>query len=184
MKALSTTKFKQAYGISDENFLKFIDDKNCATFKSLSKYCDKNIISKKDMETVYNRYIYYKSIGLDDKTINEELKNVYREIIHKLNTVKIKKFEYSSSYLQLNFEGAYNSLTFLDDLIILSLEMEVTQAITGFNLPLLYNLPVPYGVSELFLSNNAKIDSQGDMVFIDGTLAGTKIKTTITYRYE
>ena len=102
MKTLSKTNFKKAYDISDENFINFIDDKNCATFKSLSKYCDKNIISKKDMETVYNRYIYYKSIGLDDKTINEELKNVYREIIHKLNNVEIKKFEYASSYLQLN----------------------------------------------------------------------------------
>ena len=59
MKALSTTKFKQAYGISDENFISFLDDRNWATFKSLSKYCDTNIISKKDMETVYNRYIYY-----------------------------------------------------------------------------------------------------------------------------
>ena len=184
MKALSKTNFKKAYGISDENFLSFLDDRNCATFKSLSKYCDTNIISKKDMETVYNRYIYYKSIGLDDKTINEELKNVYREIIHKLNYVKIKKFEYNSSYIELNLDGAYNSLTFLDDLIILSLEMEVTQAITGFDLPLLYSLPVPYGVSELFLSENAEINSSGDIVIKENTLAGTKIKTTITYRYE
>ena len=184
MKALSKTNFKKAYGISDENFLSFLDDRNCATFKSLSKYCDTNIISKKDMETVYNRYIYYKSIGLDDKTINEELKNVYREIIHKLNYVKIKKFEYNSSYIELNLDGAYNSLTFLDDLIILSLEMEVTQAITGFDLPLLYSLPVPYGVSNLFLSENAEINSSGDIVIKENTLAGTKIKTTITYRYE
>ena len=181
MKAISKTNFKKAYGISDENFLKFIDDRNCATFKSLSKYCDTNIISKKDMETVYNRYIYYKSIGLDDKTINKELKNVYREIIHKLNNVEIKKFEYASSYLQLNL---YNSLTFLDDLIILSLDIEVKQAITGFGIPCLYNLPVPYGVSELFLSDYAKIDLTGDIYFEEGTPAGTKIRKTITYRYE
>ena len=184
MKALSKTNFKKAYNISDENFLNFIDDRNCATFKSLSKYCDTNIISKKDMETVYNRYIYYKSIGLDDKTINEELKNVYREIIHKLNNIKIKKFEYASSYVKLNLNGAFNSLTFLDDLTILSLEIEVTQAVTGFSIAGLYNFPVPYGVSELFLSNNLKIDSTGDIVIIEDTPAGTKIKTTITYRYE
>ena len=181
MKAISKTKFKQVYGISDENFISFLDDRNCATFKSLSKYCDKNIISKKDMETVYNRYIYYKSIGLDDKTINGELKNVYREIIHKLNNVEIKKFEYASSYLQLNL---FNSLTFLDDLIILSLDIEVKQAITGFGIACLYNLPVPYGVSELFLSDNAKIDETGDIYFEEGTPAGTKIRKTITYRYE
>ena len=181
MKALSKTNFKKAYNISDENFLSFLDDKNYTTFKSLSRYCDTNIISKKDMETVYNRYIYYKSIGLDDKTINEELKNVYREIIHKLNNVEIKKFEYASSYVQLNL---YNSLTFLDDLIILSLEMEVTQTITGFSIPGLYNLPVPYGVSELFLSENVKIDSSGDIILKENTLAGTKINITITYRYE
>ena len=184
MKAISKTNFKKAYNISDENFISFLDDRNCATFKSLSKYCDTNIISKKDMETVYNRYIYYKSIGLDDKTINEELKNVYREIIHKLNYVEIKKFEYSSSYVQLNLNGAFNSLTFLDDLIILSLEMEVTQTITGFSIPGLYNLPVPYGVSELFLSENVKIDSSGDIILKENTLAGTKINITITYRYE
>ena len=181
MKALSKTNFKKAYDISDVDFLNFIDDKNCATFKSLSKYCDKNIISKKDMETVYNRYIYYKSIGLDDKTINEELKNVYREIIHKLNNVEIKKFEYASSYVQLNL---YNSLTFLDDLIILSLDIEIKQAITGFGIACLYNLPVPYGVSQLFLSDYAKIDSTGDIYFEEGTPAGTKIRKTITYRYE
>lgn len=184
MKALSKTNFKKAYNISDENFLNFIDDRNCATFKSLSKYCDTNIISKKDMETVYNRYIYYKSIGLDDKTINKELKNVYREIIHKLNYVKIKKFEYSSGYVELNLNGAFNSLTFLDDLVILSLEMEVTQTITGFSIAGLYNLPVPYGVSQLFLSENAEIDSAGDLVLKENTLAGTKINMTITYRYE
>ena len=181
MKAISKTNFKKAYDISDENFLNFIDDRNYSTFKSLSRYCDKNIISKKDMETVYNRYIYYKSIGLDDKTINEELKNVYREIIHKLNNVKIKKFEYASSYLQLNL---FNSLTFLDDLIILSLGIEVKQAITGFGIACLYNLPVPYGVSELFLSDYTKIDSTGDIYFEEGTPAGTKIRKTITYRYE
>ena len=181
MKAISKTNFKKAYGIDDNNFISFLDDRNCATFKSLSKYCDTNIISKKDMETVYNRYIYYKSIGLDDKTINGELKNVYREIIHKLNNVKIKKFEYASSYLQLNL---FNSLTFLDDLIILSLEMEVTQTITGFDIPGLYNLPVPYGVQNLFLSNDAEIDSSGDIILKENTLAGTKIKTTITYRYK
>ena len=181
MKALSKTKFKEAYNISDENFIKFLDDRNCVTFKSLSKYCDKNIISKKDMETVYNRYIYYKSIGLDDKTINEELKNVYREIIHNLNNIKIKKFEYASSYVQLNL---YNSLTFLDDLIILSLDIEIKQAITGFGIACLYNLPVPYGVDKLFLSDYASIDSTGDIYFEEGTPAGTKIRKTITYRYE
>ena len=184
MKAISKTNFKKAYNISDENFINFIDDRNFATFKSLSKYCDTNIISRKDMETVYNRYIYYKSIGLDDKTINEELKNVYREIIHKLNNIKIKKFEYSSSYVELNLNGLYNSLTFLDDLVILSLEMEVTQSITGFDISGLYNLPVPYGVKKLFLSENAEIDSSGDIVLKENTLAGTKIKITITYRYE
>ena len=184
MKALNKTNFKKAYDISDENFLKFIDDKNYTTFKSLSRYCDTNIISKKDMETVYNRYIYYKSIGLDDKTINEELKNVYREIIHKLNSVKIKKFEYSSGYIELNLNGAFNSLTFLDDLVILSLEMEVKETITGFSIPGLYNLPVPYGAKELFLSENAEIDSSGDIVIKENTLAGTKINTTITYRYK
>ena len=181
MKALSTTKFKQAYGISDENFMNFIDDNNYVTFKSLSKYCDKNIISKKDMETVYNRYIYYKSIGLDDKTINEELKNVYREIIHKLNNIKIKNFEYNSGYVKLNL---FNSLTFLDDLIILSLDIEIKQAINGFGIPVLYNIPVPYGVEELFLSDYAKIDSTGDIYFEEGTPARTKIRKTITYRYE
>ena len=181
MKALSKTKFKQAYGISDENFMNFLDDRNYVTFKSLSKYCDTNIISKKDMETVYNRYIYYKSIGLDDKTINEELKNVYREIIHKLNNVEIKKFEYASSYLQLNL---FNSLTFLDDLIILSLDIEVTQEITGFSISGLSYLPVPYGVTKLFLSNNSEIDSSGEIVIKKNTPAGTKINTTITYRYE
>ena len=181
MKALNKTNFKKTYDISDENFLKFLDDKNYTTFKSLSRYCDTNIISKKDMETVYNRYIYYKSIGLDDKTINEELKNVYREIIHKLNNVEIKKFEYASSYLQLNL---FNSVTFLDDLVILSLDIEVKQAITGFGIACLYNLPVPYGVSELFLSDYTKIDSTGDIYFEEGTPAGTKIRKTITYRYE
>lgn len=181
MKAISKTNFKKAYDIDDNNFINFLDDRNYATFKSLCRYCDKNIISKKDMETVYNRYIYYKSIGLDDKTINEELKNVYREIIHKLNTVKIKKFEYASSYVQLNL---YNSLTFLDDLIILSLDIEIKQAITGFGIACLYNLPVPYGVSELFLSDYAKIDSTGDIYFEEGTPAGAKIRKTITYRYE
>ena len=184
MKALSKTNFKKAYDISDENFLKFLDDKNCVTFKSLSKYCDTNIISKKDMETVYNRYIYYKSIGLDDKTINGELKNVYREIIHKLNNVKIKKFEYASSYVQLNLNGVNNSLTFLDDLIILSLEMEIKQTISGFSIPGLYNLPVPYGDTNLFLSEYAEIDSTGDIMLKENTLAGTKINTTITYRYK
>ena len=184
MKALNKTNFKKAYNISDENFLNFIDDKNYATFKSLSRYCDTNIISKKDMETVYNRYIYYKSIGLDDKTINEELKNVYREIIHKLNNVEIKKIEYSSNYVKLYLGGINNSLTFLDDLAILSLEIEVIREVNGFSIPGLYNLPVPYGVSELFLSNNSEIDSSGDLVILDGTPVGTKIKTTITYRYE
>ena len=72
----------------------------------------------------------------------------------------------------------------VDDLIILSLDIEIKQAITGFGIACLYNLPVPYGVSELFLSDYAKIDSTGDIYFEEGTPAGTKIRKTITYRYE
>lgn len=184
MKSINKTKFKEAYNISDENFINFLNDRNYVTFKSLIRYYDTNIISKKDMETVYNRYIYYKSIGLDDETINEELKNVYREIIHKLNHVEIKKFEYSPNYLKLYLGGVYNSLTFLDDLVILSLDIEVKQAVTGFDVSVLYNLPVPYDVDKLFLSNNFEIDSSGDIVLKEGTPVGTKINTTITYRYE
>ena len=56
MKAINQTKFKQAYDISDENFINFLDDRNCATFKSLSKYCDKNIISKNSKVI----YLYHK----------------------------------------------------------------------------------------------------------------------------
>ena len=184
MKSLNKAKFKETYKISDENFINFINDRNYSTFKSLCRYYDTNIISKKDMETVYNRYIYYKSIGLDDETINEELKNVYREIIHNLNNVKIKKFEYSSSYVKLYLGGLDNSLTFLDDLAILSLDIEVIKEVTGFSVSGLYNFPVPYDVEKLFLSDKAEIDSAGDIYLKEGTPVGTKISTTITYRYK
>ena len=75
-------------------------------------------------------------------------------------------------------------MKFLDDLAILSLDIEVIDSVSGFGVSVLYNLPVPYGVDKLFLSENATIDSSGDIYLEENTLAGTKINTTITYRYE
>ena len=62
--------------------------------------------------------------------------------------------------------------------------MEIKQTISGFSIHGLYNLPVPYGDTNLFLSEYAEIDSTGDIMLKENTLAGTKINTTITYRYK
>lgn len=193
MKALDNDRFIKTYGIDDENFLNFIGDGNFETFKSLCRYYNTDIISKKDMETVYNRYIYCKSVGLDDKTTDEVLNNLYRGIIHKLNGKKIKITEYNKDYVKLAANGLYCAFTFLDDLAIVNLDVEILQEVTTSPFEFIFNVPIPEGTNMLFVPNSLggtkscdmRIYTTGDIKFTQSTPVTTgRLKTSVAYKYR
>ena len=186
MEVFNSTKFINTYGIDDTDFFTFIRSYN-NTFTVLVRYYDINLISKKDMQTVYNRYIYYKSIGLDLSSINNELNNEYKTIISKLNGKLIKITKVEVDYIGItNF-----SMVFTGDFVTISLEGTVKQNITS-NLPYIRNVPPSaYDNNDLFIPNSIgnstsceiRINNAGDILLWSGVPAG-RLRATLTYKYK
>ena len=66
-------KFIQTYGINDDNFIAYLN--KFGTLKKIVNMCRLDVISKEKLNHLYNRFIYYKSIGHNINTILEETSN-------------------------------------------------------------------------------------------------------------
>ena len=78
MADIDKTKFIQTYGIDDDNFLAYLN--KFATLKKIVDMGNLNVIPKEKLNHLYNRYIYYKSLGHDLNTIVEETTPKIREL--------------------------------------------------------------------------------------------------------
>ena len=70
MADINKTKFIQTYGIDDDNFLTYLN--KFATLKKIVGMGRLDVISKEKINHLYNRFIYYNSLGHNLETIIEE----------------------------------------------------------------------------------------------------------------
>lgn len=79
MANINKTKFIKNYGIDDDNFLAYLNKFD--TFKKIVDIGLLDVISKENINHLYNRFIYYNSLGHDLVTIVEEtipdIKNLF-----------------------------------------------------------------------------------------------------------
>ena len=78
MANIDKTKFIQTYGIDDDNFLTYLN--KFPTFKKIVGMGRLDIISKEKLRHLYNRFIYYNSLGHNLNTIVEETTPKIREL--------------------------------------------------------------------------------------------------------
>ena len=190
MKSLDKDRFKQTYGINDEKFLNYLGTGDYNTFRALCRYYDVNLISKRDMERVYNRYIHISSLGIDDKTIDDILYKFYKELIFKLNGKKIAISDYNNEYI--SFSGnTDNAFTFSNELVTVNFNFNVLKQLTSpanliFNLPIAENITTGKFISNITIGGNCnevRLNSEGDVYFRPNLQVGT-LYGTITYIYK
>ena len=71
-------KFIQTYGIDDDNFITYLN--KFATLKKIVNMSRLDVISKEKLSQLYNRFIYYNSLGHNLGTIVEETMPIIRNL--------------------------------------------------------------------------------------------------------
>ena len=71
-------KFIQTYGIDDDNFINYLN--KFATFKKIIGMYRLDVVSKEKLNHLYNRFIYYNSLGHNFDTIVEETMPIIRHL--------------------------------------------------------------------------------------------------------
>ena len=74
------TKFIKTYGINDDNFISYLN--KFGTLKKIVNMCRLDVISKEKLNHLYNRYIYYNSLGHNLDTIVEETTPIIRNLFY------------------------------------------------------------------------------------------------------
>ena len=70
MADINKTKFVQTYGIDDDNFITYLN--KFSTLKKMVALERLDVIPKENINHLYNRFIYYNSLGHTLNTIIEE----------------------------------------------------------------------------------------------------------------
>ena len=78
MADINKTKFIQTYGIDDDNFLTYLN--KFATLKKIVGMGRLDIMPKEKIRHLYNRFIYYNSLGHNLNTIVEETTSDIRRL--------------------------------------------------------------------------------------------------------
>ena len=78
MANINKTKLIQTYGIDDDNFIAYLN--KFATLKKIVNMGDLNVIPVDKLKHLYNKFIYYNSLGHNLDTIVEETTPKIREL--------------------------------------------------------------------------------------------------------
>ena len=73
-------KLIETYGIDDDNFINYLN--KFATLKKIVNMCRLDVISKEKLNHLYNRFIYYNSLGHNLDTIVEETTPIIRNLFY------------------------------------------------------------------------------------------------------
>ena len=80
MANIDKDKFIQVYGIDDDNFITYLN--KFGTLKKIVNMDRLDVISKEKLNHLYNRYIYYNSLGHNLDTIVEETTPIIRNLFY------------------------------------------------------------------------------------------------------
>ena len=73
-------KLIETYGIDDDNFINYLN--KFGTLKKIVNMCRLDVISKEKLNHLYNRFIYYNSLGHNLDTIVEETTPIIRNLFY------------------------------------------------------------------------------------------------------
>ena len=73
-------KFIQVYGVNDDNFINYLN--KFATLKKIVNMDRLDVISKEKLNHLYNRFIYFNSLGHNLDTIVEETTPIIRNLFY------------------------------------------------------------------------------------------------------
>ena len=73
-------KLIQVYGINDDKFIEYLN--KFGTLKKIVNMCRLDVISKEKLNHLYNRFIYYNSLGHNLDTIVEETTPTIRNLFY------------------------------------------------------------------------------------------------------
>ena len=176
-------EFVNFYGIDDINFVAFLQFFD--TFSKIVSMYNETVIPKNKMMHLYNRYIYYKSLGHDNKTITEEMLPYIRsEFFFDGNGT----FEYKLP-TKLNSISVNNSFVSISGKVCqIKFNFMVGQDINA-NSRLFDLSPAPFSPFEFYLptvlgdaknSLHITINSDG-IITMDKILTNTIVSGSITY---
>ena len=77
---INKDKFIQVYGIDDDNFITYLN--KFGTLKKIVNMDRLDVISKEKLNHLYNRFIYYNSLGHNLDTIVEETTPIIRNLFY------------------------------------------------------------------------------------------------------
>ena len=171
------------YGIDDINFVAFLQSFD--TFSKIISMYNETVIPKNKMIHLYNRYIYYNSLGHDNKTITEEMMPYIRsEFFFDGNAT----FEYKLS-TKFNSISVNNSFVSISGKVCqIKFNFMVGQVINA-NARLFDLSPAPFSAFEFYLptvlggtknSLHITINSNG-ITSMDKIEPNTIVSGSITY---
>ena len=131
----TTTEFlKNRYGIEDDNFTDFINN-NTATFREIINHPSQENISKEKVINIYNKYVYYNSIGINNSSIRSLLLNDIKNSF--ADSFPIKPIFSNNSF----FDVIKHRIVVRGNTATVSISMRIKKALTE-NLDILDYLPV------------------------------------------
>ena len=145
MAVIDKTHFVGKYGIDDDNFITFINN-NCYTFKQLLAIKKTTYyISKEDLTHIYNRYVYYRSIGMKDYIIYLQVKNEIKEVVNNINYFGIVS---SNNFINTSTTAA--KCIIKNGVAYVVINIDIKTATTGSETILgIENLPAPIEIQAL-----------------------------------
>ena len=174
------------YGIDDINFVAFLQSFD--TFSKIISMYNETVIPKNKMIHLYNRYIYYNSLGHDNKTITEEMMPYIRSEFffdgnatfeYKLST-KFNSISVNNSFVSISGKVCQIKFNFMvgKDINANSRLFDLSPA--PFS-PFEFYLPIVLGDAKNSL--HITINSDG-ITTMDKILTNTIVSGSITYIFK
>ena len=181
MANIDKDKLNQTYGINDDKFIEYLNKFN--TLKKIVNIGDATVVPKEKIMNVYNRFIYYNSLGHNLDTIVDETIPIIKKLF----------FDNESGYYNYKLPAIDTSLINTEDkcLVFISNRICMLRLIfsTKVEIPantLLFKLaPSPVSnICETVITNNGDvkflIDYDG-IVTTNKILPNTVVNTSVTY---
>ena len=175
-------KLIQTYGINDDKFIEYLN--KFATLKKIVNMCRLDVISKEKLNNLYNRYIYYNSLGHNLNTIVEEtMPNIRNLFFFDGNGY----FQYELPFIKTTgISGNYSSVAISDRVCQLKIAFDnKTELPSGTLLYELLPAPfIPFRISvycDTLPNPTLIVSDDGITVGYDDIPPNSKVSGEITY---
>ena len=178
-------KFIQTYDINDDNFITYLN--KFATLKKIVNMDRLDVISKEKLNHLYNRFIYYNSLGHNLDTIVEETTPVVRHLFYSDGK---GYFQYELPFIKTTgINSNYSSVAISDRVCQLKIAFTTKTELPADTL--LYDLlPAPFIPFRISIYCNTLpnatliVTDDGISVGYDDIPANSEVSGEITYIFK